>query len=71
MGGHLINYMNDTMRRTWESDEKYIYVRYTSHSFRVDLNTIKHSDSKISYCISPNSIYDTIELNVGWTGNMM
>ncbi|KAG6421325.1 hypothetical protein SASPL_117876 [Salvia splendens] len=60
MGGPLITAQNDTLRRTWENDGKYLHVNSSASNVSVNPLNIKYGDA-VAPEIAPNYVYATAE----------
>ncbi|XP_073312264.1 receptor-like protein kinase THESEUS 1 [Primulina huaijiensis] len=60
MGGPLITPQNDTLRRTWENDVKYLHVNSSAVNVSVNPSNIKYTAS-VGPEIAPNFVYATAE----------
>ncbi|XP_047968191.1 receptor-like protein kinase THESEUS 1 [Salvia hispanica] len=60
MGGPLITAQNDTLRRTWENDGKYLHVNSSASNVSVDPLNIKYGDA-VAPEIAPNYVYATAQ----------
>ncbi|KAL1563677.1 Receptor-like protein kinase THESEUS 1 [Salvia divinorum] len=60
MGGPLITAQNDTLRRTWENDGKYLHVNSSASNVSVNPSNIKYGDA-VAPEIAPNYVYATAE----------
>ncbi|XP_057797277.1 receptor-like protein kinase THESEUS 1 [Salvia miltiorrhiza] len=60
MGGPLITAQNDTLRRTWDNDAKYLHVNSSASNVSVNPSNIKYGDA-VAPEIAPNYVYATAQ----------